>query len=262
MSLRILCTLSLIISASKAVIVDVTPSTIHQEVNDVPYALVYIHNGKKETKELDRLDINVFASPDGHADFPRARSDLFVVVRGIVAPYLGNKSKDMLVYLADRLPNIYDTRKDIPNTSMTLVNGDEKHDQEVLELCIHTPELSCYDADEGPLRLNNKEYDESTELIPWARRHMLPPVIPIADEQLYDMGMRMFDKQLIIFSDDDIDDFASLEEVAVIHAPENHPHAKTLGVSTPGAVYIRRSPTSVNQENIHLDNLKDFVATI
>ena len=98
---------------------------------------------------MSRLDINVFASSDGHPDFQHAQSDLFVVVRGIVAPYVGDKSKDMLVYLADRLPTVYDTRKDIPNTSMTLVNGDQKRDQDVLELCIHTPELSYYDA-EGP----------------------------------------------------------------------------------------------------------------
>ena len=262
MSLRILCTLSLLVTTTKAVIVDVTPSTIHQEVNDVPYALVYIHKGEKDTEDLSRLDINVFASSDGHPDFQHAQSDIFVVVRGIVAPYVGDKSKDMLVYLADRLPTVYDTRKDIPNTSMTLVNGDQKRDQDVLELCIHTPELSCYDAEEGPLVLNNEEYTGETSLRSWTRSLLLPPIISIADERLYDMGMRMFDKQLIVFSDDELDDLTSPEGVAVIQAPENHPHADVLGTETPGAVFIQRNRTSVHQESISMDNLKDFIATI
>ena len=75
------------------------------------------------------------------------------------------------------------------------------------------------------------------------------------------MGMRMFDKQLIVFSDDELDDFTSPEEVAVT-GTENHPHADVLGTETPGAVFIQRSRTSVHQESVSMDNLKDFVATI
>ena len=262
MSLRILCTLSLLLTASKAVIVDVTPSTISQEINDVPHALVYVHDGQKDTRGVERLDIDIFALPDGHPDFPLAQSDLFVVVRGIVAPYLGNKSQDMLVYLADRLPTIYDTQKDIPNTSMTLVNGDDTHDKDVLDLCVHTPELSCYDSEEGPLTLNDVPYDGDMPLRPWIQRNIIPPIVPISDETLYDMGMRIFDKQLIIFSDDVLDDFSRPDDVAIIQAPEHHPHADVLGIHTPGAVFIQRTHTSVEQENISMDNLKDFVATI
>lgn len=274
MSLRVLWTISLMLTATRAVFVDVAPTRLNEALEDTPYALVHIREHKKTEDDefFERLDIDVYASSDGHPDFPLARSDLFVVVRGIVAPYVGNKSKDMLVYLADRIPAVYEPLKDIPDTSMVLKNGAEEHDAQALDWCIHTPELTCVDTDDGVLSMNGIEWD-GTDGDRWLRRQMIPPVIAIDDETLFDLGVRSFDTQLFVFSDDDNVEESILpvaqayrDDMVTIVGPENHEKAQLLDVDTPGAILVRRNQTSILQKkyngNLSPDNLKHFISTI
>lgn len=274
MSLRILCTLSLLVTATRAAIVDVTPSRLHEALEDVPYALVHIHNGKRD-EDLAQLDIDVYVceqSEQSHPDFPLAQSDLFVVVRGIVAPYVGDKSKDMLVYLANRMPSIYPALKTPVDAPMTLVNGAEQYDQQALDWCAHTPELTCVDAEDGPLRVNGVSWD-GEDGDRWLRRQMIPPIVDINDATLFDLGLRSFDTHLFVFSDDvnvkeNILPVANRyrDDMITIVGPNDHEKAKTLEVNTPGAVFVRRNTSLVQQYTfdgeLTRDNLENFISTI
>ena len=271
MNLRILCTMSLLVTATRAAIVDVTPSRLHEALEDVPYALVHIHNGKRD-EDLAQLDIDVYASTDGHPDFPLAQSDLFVIVRGIVAPYVGDKSKDMLVYLANRIPSIYPEMTSPVDAPMTLVNGAEQHDQQALDWCAHTPELTCVDAEDGPLRVNGVSWD-GEDGDNWLRRQMIPPVVDVDDATLFDLGLRSFDTHLFVFSDD-VDVNENIlpvanryrDDMVTIVGPNDHEMAQKLEVSTPGAVFVRRNTSAVQQYafegELTRDNLESFISTI
>lgn len=274
MSLRILCTLSLLVTATRAAIVDVTPSRLHEALEDVPYALVHIHNGKRD-EDLAQLDIDVYVceqSEQSHPDFPLAQSDLFVVVRGIVAPYVGDKSKDMLVYLATRMPLIYPEMKTPVDAPMTLINGAEQHDQQALDWCAHTPELTCVDAEDGPLRVNGVSWD-GEDGDRWLRRQMIPPVVDVDDATLFDLGLRSFDTHLFVFSDD-VDVKENIlpvanryrDDMVTIVGPTNHETAEKLEVNTPGAVFVRRNTSLVQQYTfdgeLTRDNLENFISTI
>lgn len=261
--MKLFLTLSLIVSSTYARVVDVNPTRLNDEINNTPYALVHIHNGRKDYEDLERIDIDVFASSDGHPDFPLARSDLFAVVRGIVAPYVGNKSKDMLVYLADRLPMVYEPLEDVSDAPMTLINGVDAYDAQALEWCIRHPELTCVDAPDGPLNINGVVWD-GTDGERWLRRQLVPPVVHIDDA---DLGLRLFDTHLFVLTDDEsilapLGDFFR-DELVTIHAPIGHPF---FDIEGPGAIYVKRNRTNVMQEiyegEMTVDNLKDFVATI
>lgn len=283
MMIRLLFSVSLFVTSTRAVVVDVTPSTIDDALKDVSHALIHIHKGDPRddiVEEGAKVDIHVFTCPDGHPIFQRDQSEVFVYVRGITTPLMVAIDKDILHYTFEKLKEVYVVPDKPPESKpMRLINGNASLDTLALHWCLHIDLLECYDVDDGPLQVNGVVMEEENNL--WIRNQIIPPLLDIfldtsdLTSELFITGVHMFTKQLFLFSnDEDLESKLSpyfetpRDDILHVRVGEDNPLRDTFpGFTPPGIAFVQLLMTGEITNTTYMgpvtsDALENIVAGI
>jgi hypothetical protein len=269
---RVLLTLSLLVTPARALLIDIAPDQLDAALHEETHALVHVHNGTPAEEVTGaKVDVIVYSVPDAHPDFPRAKSDLYAVVRGVAAPYHGIKNEDTVAYLGGILPNLYVEAEEPPAPApFQIVNGDPDHDARVLETCLHLPDVDCYHAPGEPLRANGTVY-AGGDVDAWIRSALVPPLVREDDVRALTIALRMFEDHLFVFADGVDEHVLPVAETfrdstATMLYPVGHQLADYFEVAGPGAVHVRQKGADMEKHvyvgDVTADTLRAFVAGI
>lgn len=269
--------MSLLITPTRAVIVDIVPDQLEKALHEETHALVHVHNGvvaEEVQAAAENVDIVIYSVPDALENFSREHSDLYAVLRGIVAPFKGQKAPDTIAYLAKILPDLYPVEEEAPPTKpFQIINGADDHDADVFSTCMHYPDIDCHRVEGQPLTVNGTVY-EGGDVDEWIRAQLVPDLIMATDIRGLTLGIRMYKRHLFVF----VDDAEAMvphvlpvareakSDTATLLLETGHPLAEHFDMSDVGAVMVLVGNNTLNSTNyvgeITTDTLRRFVTTI